>query len=179
MWNRHQVRTGLAEMRRADPDLKTFGAGAHEYTLNPPLSRAALASFESRHGIRLPGEYRDFLLRVGNGGAGPYYGLFPLDHYPTQDVLPSENPDFLRTAFPHDRPWDPPYDTPGYEDDDHITGSLPIVHEGCGYIIRLVITGPERGNLWLDGRCSDMGIHPLGDSFRPWYNTWLTTGRST
>ncbi|KAB2350283.1 SMI1/KNR4 family protein [Actinomadura rudentiformis] len=179
MWNRDQILTRLAELRGADPDLQAFGADTHQYRLNPPLPEADLVSFETRHGIRLPGEYRDFLQQIGNGGAGPYYGLFPLDGYPARDALPSEHPNFLRTPFPHTRSWNPPYDTPGYEDDDHTTGSLPISHEGCGYIVRLVVTGPERGNLWQDARCSDAGIHPLCTSFHPWYNAWLTTRRAT
>jgi len=33
-------------------------------------------SLELDHGISLPQDYRNFLASIGNGGAGPFYGVF-------------------------------------------------------------------------------------------------------
>ncbi len=68
----------LSRLKQLDPRFEVFGAAAHEYTLNPPLSEIEIASVESKYRCRLPEEYRAFLLNIGNGGAGPFYGLFPL-----------------------------------------------------------------------------------------------------
>ena len=46
--------------------------------LNNPVSEPDVASFEQKHGISLPPDYREFITRVGNGGAGPFYGVFAL-----------------------------------------------------------------------------------------------------
>src|SRR5262245_3746376 len=46
--------------------------------LNPTLSEAHVAAFERAHCIALPEGYRDFLLRVGDGGLGPGGGLADL-----------------------------------------------------------------------------------------------------
>ncbi|MFJ5121733.1 SMI1/KNR4 family protein [Kitasatospora sp. NPDC088548] len=48
-----------------------FGAIGHQFRLEPVLSPAELAELEAQIGVRLPQEYRTFLLTVGAGGAGP------------------------------------------------------------------------------------------------------------
>ena len=44
------------------------------YGPNPPPRSVQLTRWESSHGVKLPAEYREFLLAVGNGGSWP--GLF-------------------------------------------------------------------------------------------------------
>ena len=50
----------------------------HRYELGPRLTEREISDFESLHTIHLPAEYRDYLMNLGNGGAGPGYGVFPL-----------------------------------------------------------------------------------------------------
>ena len=66
----------LEQARTKDPDFERFGADSHQYKLKAPASEEQVQKFEEQQGIRLPEEYRDFLLYAGNGGAGPYYGLY-------------------------------------------------------------------------------------------------------
>ena len=66
----------LEQAKAKDSDFVRFGADSHQYKLSPPASEETIQKFEEQEGIRLPEEYRDFLLFVGNGGAGPYYGLY-------------------------------------------------------------------------------------------------------
>ncbi|MFJ4467429.1 SMI1/KNR4 family protein [Streptomyces sp. NPDC089424] len=57
---------------------KVFGALGHKWVLEEPLSHAELAELEAQVKVRLPEEFRSFLVRVGAGGAGPAYGVFPV-----------------------------------------------------------------------------------------------------
>lgn len=156
--------------------------------------------------MQLPADYRDFLLYCGNGGAGPYYGLFPLGLFDGagRDREPWREGDgfagILSRPFPHREAWNlpdarfkMPDDLPAedaedswYEslDKEHwapqlTNGAFPICHQGCAYRNLLVVSGPERGHVWLDGRASDQGIVPVTDhergrvSFSTWYASWL------
>ena len=69
LWDRAEVAGRLDVLRRADPGFTRFGAAAHQYLLNQPLTPSEVTAFETRHGLSLPGEYRSFLLEVGDGGA--------------------------------------------------------------------------------------------------------------
>jgi SMI1 / KNR4 family (SUKH-1) len=132
-----------------DPGLSRFGSAVHRYSLNPPLAEHEVAAFEARQGVSLPDDYRTFLLEVGDGGAGPFSGVFRLDRS-------------------HRRPAEDDYDDPS-----RIRGSLNLCHQGCGYMLRLVLNGPQRGTWWEGGRCSDAGITPFGPDFDTWYLQWL------
>jgi hypothetical protein len=67
----------LSQLRQKDRQRSLFGSAKHFYKVNPPIPLSTIEEFEARHGISLPGDYRLFITEIGNGGAGPYYGLFP------------------------------------------------------------------------------------------------------
>src|SRR3954471_13202596 len=75
--DRDDVLRRLADLDRRDQRRRVFGASSHDYKLDPPLPVAVIEAFEGRHGVSLPEDYRHFITEVGNGGAGPYYGLLP------------------------------------------------------------------------------------------------------
>ncbi|MEM7246245.1 MAG: SMI1/KNR4 family protein [Acidobacteriota bacterium] len=177
----------LAMLREADERRAVFGAGAHEYRLDSPLSEAELVGFEERHGVPLPEDYRSFLLHCGNGGAGPYYGLFPLGLFDGagRGLEPWKEGDghagVLRHPFPHSTAWNLPdesfvpsetFSSVDEEDAWHerfdaeywapelVAGSFPICHQGCAYRNFLIVTGASRGQVWVDGRASDGGLVP-------------------
>ncbi|MER7277323.1 SMI1/KNR4 family protein [Dactylosporangium sp. NPDC000244] len=60
-------------------------------------------------------------------------------------------------------------------------GAIPICDEGCALREWLVVTGPERGNIWLDHRADGRGLTPAWlphhrrVAFAQWYHEWLRT----
>jgi len=67
LWDLAEVAGRLDVLRRAAPGFTRFGSEAHHYLLNPPLVPSEVTAFEARYGLSLPGEYRSFLLEVGDG----------------------------------------------------------------------------------------------------------------
>lgn len=62
-------------------------------------------NYENKYNIKLPEEYIFFLTQVGNGGAGPYYGLYPLEelakHNPHHAYI--SNPSFINAHLTKDK----------------------------------------------------------------------------
>lgn len=148
-------------------------------TLGPILTEPEVLVFEHRHGVSLPDGYRHFLLNVGNGGDGPPdSGLVPLGCGPKSTYKPEvsyweELPD-IRRPFPFTKPHSWEGNGPSEEGTSMQTryGCLFLGEEGCGVDWLLVVTGPERGNVWL---VCPTGIAPHRPrlDFLDWYEGWL------
>ena len=192
----------LARCRSAKRFPRIFGAETHRFELNPVVRKSVVTRFEAKFGIELPEDYRRFITEVGNGGAGPYYGLFKFremdDCFSFQRW--KENDGFVGTLskpFPHTRRWndvlpepeldeeDDRYDaeverlTEIYWNPDNVNGAIPICHQGCASRNWLVVSGPEAGHVWDDLRADEEGLQPTKlkrkrrVTFLEWYDDWL------
>ncbi|GAA1233056.1 hypothetical protein GCM10009665_24200 [Kitasatospora nipponensis] len=72
------VRERVHSLGSSAAGASVFGFLGHRFSLDEPLTSAEMAGLERQIGVTLPEEYRDFLLQVGAGGAGPAYGVFPV-----------------------------------------------------------------------------------------------------
>src|SRR5260221_586174 len=63
---KHPMDNLETRLQRIQSKLKAGG-----FALNPALTEAEIQSYEQRHHIQLPEDYRLFLRDAGNGGAGP------------------------------------------------------------------------------------------------------------
>jgi len=178
------IKRALLRLRSARGIREVFGANGHMFILNPTLSEAEVRTFETQHEITLPTDYRKFLLRIGNGGAGPYYGVFPLGQMDDMNGMRPwlENDGFvgvLSEAFALTSAWNdltgmPSEDVMDDEEGEYekqfdqfqnrywraslMNGALPICHEGCALRIWIVVTGEQAGQLWRDRRAEFMGV---------------------
>jgi hypothetical protein len=169
----------LQRLAALDASCRVFGASAHRYYMGPVLSEKVVSTFEAAHQISLPADYRLFLTSVGNGGAGPYYGLSLLADT-TSGARPGEPLPWTKAVFV----CDPshvgltaadidPQKSDGSELTMPLPGSLFLTHEGCGYYQFLVVNGPAYGTIWSDWRPADCGLVPSGLTFVLWYRRWL------
>ncbi len=168
-----RIRSKLNTLKTSDSQLQVFGAARHQYQLRPCLSEDDVVFFEQQHTITLPNEYRAFLRHLGNGGAGPHYGLFSLKECLSH--INDEGGRFsLEQQFPHQSMWNPITKHTGdgltkeylafeteYFRNAHVNGSVMISAQGCGHETLLIVSGSERGHIWANSRVSDGGIYPL------------------
>ncbi|MGN9787026.1 SMI1/KNR4 family protein [Nonomuraea sp. ZG12] len=174
MWNAALVHRRLAEIERQDPEHRRFGASRHHYRLGRKLSERKVAKLEKQIGIQLPDTFRVFLTEVGNGGAGPSYGMYTIEEALRLDAKEHVYPDFYTAPFPHTEDWTPPLEEQpeDYEESRWITGSLVLAEFGCGAFHRLVVNGPVAGEVWFDDQGSDGGV-VRERNFYEWYMAWL------
>jgi SMI1 / KNR4 family (SUKH-1) len=188
-----RIKQKLQELKKIDQKLTVFGASNHRYELSEVKSEMELTDFESKYKITLPEPYRLFLKEMGNGGAGPYYGIEKLESGIYSD-LDYKNPMYKidpSKEFPFTQAWNLEFDHSDeeiyykqkdeiYFDEKWANGLLRICNFGCGISINLVVNGSEYGNVWVDDRCNDGGIYPneyFGNKertdFLTWYELWL------
>ena len=77
MFRREEVEKILNQAESIDPKHDMFGVSAHQYKLNPPVSRTFVHDVEEKYHFLLPEDYVQFITEVGDGGAGPDYGICP------------------------------------------------------------------------------------------------------
>lgn len=134
----------IQRARETDSDFFRFGADCHKYHLAPPASEETVAAFEARFGISLPEGYRNFLLWIGNGGAGPFYGLYSLGA-----SEPCQLPDYSPGAV------------------------LPLGTQGCTLMTGLILDGPDRGRVIHYDEDQGGPPALMGEpDFLAWYERW-------
>jgi len=75
MWKRERIIEILNQAQEIDSKYEQFGASKHRYRLNSPIRASFVRSVEKRYGFTLPEDYFCFITEVGDGGAGPDYGI--------------------------------------------------------------------------------------------------------
>ncbi|ENV18064.1 SMI1/KNR4 family protein [Acinetobacter guillouiae] len=190
-----KIQQKLEQLKALDIHCTLFGANRHQYRLNPCLSLDVIEQFESSYQIQLPKDYVAFLTQLGNGGAGPYYGIEPFEKVLFTDLDYPNNDNLLHPnlAFPHTQPWNEFFEPTCDEEDEEeyerqysefhqhqMDGVLAICNYGCGVSLNLVVNGAECGHIWIDDRANDGGIYPsheFGNTdripFLDWYELWL------
>ena len=165
-----ELRSLLEKARATDADLKQFGAEHHKYQWNPPASLKEIEKFEKETAISLPDGYRNFLLQAGNGGAGPFYGLFSLEQvkgWLSWQVEPGETP-YLAPGTDPDSLKDL-----GDRDHDWRRGCIPIESQGDTYFTYLLVAGPDRGRVVYIEYERSWIFFPREPDFLSWYIRWL------
>lgn len=150
--------TLVRQLRAADPRRRVFGSKEHLYQFRPTITESEVQSFEREHNITLPSDYRQFILEIGNGDAGPFYGLASLRWAGT-----------LHKPFPFITTTDTDAEGTYNGAPDEYPGVLKFCHQGCRVYCYLVVNGPTYDTMW-EGR---EDFYSTGLSFGIWYRQWV------
>ena len=171
---------------KADQGRKVFGSGAHDYRLKPPATLEEVRQFEHRFHLTLPPEYVFFLTKVGNGGAGPYYGLYSLEELGKYTEYLNQYTEADRDGLPafiqremSARDWAAAMEEAEEADDEEYdrlmkrvcSGLLVIGTQGCTYDHLLMWKGGEQGKVvYIDWNLEpEYGPFFTGMTFLQWY----------
>ncbi|MDO3411934.1 HEAT repeat domain-containing protein [Saccharibacillus sp. CPCC 101409] len=165
---------------RKDDKCKEFGAARHRYRMNEPMTEEELSAFERRMEATLPAEFAAFLLTVGAGGAGPYYGIGLPEA--SEELRGIDRECRLYPNMPQDE-WSAMtffLGDPGFGAEEKKTleeelyrGMLKIGPMGWTFEMMLVVTGRHRGRVVYIDRSHQVPFFTYEANFLEWYEHWL------
>ena len=138
-------------------------------TLQPPIEESELAQFESDAGIRIPEDYREFLLRIANGGKDDCR-LIPLSWWDASYWIDHSQPSMAgqpclltQDLEKQGEKWIDHLKIPNWSkrwdenDWSPMFGTIAIAEFGCGLFYSMIMTGSLRGRIFIWG---DHMLHP-------------------
>ena len=162
-----RIREKLAPARKLSRG-KEWWSGS-KFKLNPTVPESEIVAFETLHNLRLPQDYRDFLLHLSNGGVGPPYGIYCFEESIRryEEGTTKMWPGMPECVAPEneriDFDWDP-----------FLQGTLPIMTEGCGKSVHLVLKGEFKGRVvHLDEEMDGGPVFTWDAGFLSWFERWL------
>ncbi|MBV6713946.1 SMI1/KNR4 family protein [Paenibacillus chitinolyticus] len=180
-----RIKNKLGKAMRKDTAFSVFGASSHKYRVYEKLTAKELADWQAKNQVTLPEPYTQFLTRVGNGGAGPYYGIYSIEKATsyTDSALTTKcviHPGMTKEEWNHlTEPLINDEDISDLEYDaarDRVLGGmLCIGTQGCEYDMYLVIEGKHRGKIVYtsDFYPDRPFFFVYEDNFLDWYERWL------
>lgn len=178
---RRKLRDVQEQARRGNLRARVPCGTDHHYRPNPVLDEQAIVAFERRHNVRLPEDYRAFLLHVGNGGAGPFCGVLPLELWnqsvgdiaarvprPLKGFLSSLSPLSIRKPLQSEWTCDlPPHEWHVFQ------GAITLGHQGSTFYTLLIVAGESRGRVVYVDTNGQPPYFVRNTDFLSWYERWL------
>lgn len=160
------------------------GADRHNFKLNPTLSIEQIKEWEAKYRSKLPLEYRAFIMEIGNGGAGPYFGMLSLEEAldgwgDMIEDIPSKTCLLLK-EYQDDKSWAAEIVGEDWETkyESYLWspefGTLAICAYGCGCLFHIVLNGSLTGRIFFMESSIDSPpkLLPMAN-FLDWYESWL------
>ena len=138
---------------------------------NPPISRKTIFNFEKTNDITLPEELVAFYTEIANGCE-----TTDSCDFLRFEELKFDNLEQIKREFKFTERWI--WEAEGSNEISKnlytgvCNGNIVLVDLGCGQTWNIIISGQERGQMWL---FSDLGIAPCSPkrNFLSWFEDWI------
>lgn len=154
------------------------------------ISADSIHTAEAALNITFPESYKVYLTQIQNGGAsnnlhvkGPYYGIYSLEKSIAENEewqVEVAKPFALTNDFEFEEACIPEANAEYkkiidiYQNTAVLQGTIPICEYGCGDFFRLVVTGANRGEIWVDSGIINLtGYYSLQVDILTFYENWL------
>ncbi len=174
MFRREEVERILEQARRMDPQLEMFGVSEHQYKLGSPVDLTFVRSIEEKYHFRFPEDYVQFITEVGDGGAGPGYGLYPFSYYCTEAESAKEANARKKYLHRLGRELRLLPIEPEWLDNGVLYGPYGFFHlgtHGCWRDFGLVTAGERYGQVFIYD--TEGAFELAASSFQAFYQDWL------
>lgn len=199
MFHREEVERILKQAQLIDSQCELFGTSTHQYKLNPPINQTFVDEVEKKYNFQLPNDYVQFITEVGDGGAGPSYGIYQFGNFMRKGKTPRIEKSYEAYRYSLGRPFTPqpiplneaewlaecfgfdieaykenPKKYFAYENDNDLCamdGFLVLGSHGCGLEYGLITSGERYGQVF---DTDNEGIYMfIAYSFTDFYQNWL------
>ena len=198
MLKRKEIIKILKQARKIDSEYEMFGASKHKYSLNPPIRESFVRGIEEKYGFKLPEDYFRFITEIGDGGAGPDYGIDSFVEFLKQgkdstvekyrelyryslakDFTPrqmradevEEYAIATREAYERNPNWYIVFEQPDDDDLCDTNGFFVLGTHGCQWDFGIIISGEKRGKIFDTDNEGAYGF--VANSFDAFYQNWL------
>lgn len=198
MLKREEVIKILNQAQRIDSKYELFGSSRHKYKLNPPITESYVRSVEKKYGFILPEDYFRFITEVGDGGAGPDYGITPFmeflakgrDSYAERyyesyrhslanpfmprQMMADEVDDYAiatKEAYEQSPERYFIYEKTDANDFCHMDGFFVLGTHGCQWDFGIITSGERRGQVFDTDNEGAYGF--VSRNFDEFYQNWL------
>ena len=197
MFQREEILKILSQAQKIDKKFEMFGSSTHKYKLNLPIQASFVRSIEEKYGFTLPEDYFHFITEVGDGGAGPDYGIQSFTEFLSEGSSPGVEKFFEAYRYSLAKPFVPRpmvseeleefsfarqayEENPGHffvyekEDENELCdtdGYLTLGTHGCQWDFGLIITGDRRGQVF--DYDNEGAFRFVANSFTEFYKNWL------
>jgi hypothetical protein len=181
----------LKILKNKDKTFEIFGSSDHKYKLLKPISIQRLEMLEQKYNINLPDEYVAFITFLGDGGAGPFYGLYPIEMALKDTELIEDYKDDICSDITKPSIFTSKKELKEYQEmnekiEDYnerynngvraLNGTLEINSQGCSFRNNIILNGPNAGKVFEF--CGDMVEDIFFNydkfiGFLDWYERWL------
>ncbi|MFZ6643222.1 SMI1/KNR4 family protein [Undibacterium sp. TC4M20W] len=168
MWQ--DFKEKLITLRHMDKQCQAFAADEHRYQFGDLVTPALLGRIEKKLNLNLPEQLRQFYITVGNGGAGPHYGLQKVEAlYEYEAAKPYPGVEALMALRKRDD--ENPLDESLSLNRQDLSGLMPILFEGCGHEVCLITNGEKLGKIAFFS--TEHGISESAFNMLEFFTDWV------